>query len=96
MADTFMDKRQLSIIPLVPIPNSHAYAISSVTIIFLLLTWTTVSARFYTRVFILRSVGWDDWTMLMALVRAAIHNGSSNHRFRLFSLHSHQSSHTSP
>jgi len=27
-----------------------------------------VAMRFYTRIFVLRRVGWDDWVMLLAMV----------------------------
>ena len=31
-----------------------------------------VSLRFYTRAFIVRRIGWDDWIMLLATVRSTI------------------------
>ena len=40
----------------------------AVAILFFLLTWSTVSCRIYVRAIMLKTWGWDDWTMLAALV----------------------------
>lgn len=40
----------------------------TVSIAFLTLAWTTVTLRACVRGFIIRSFGWDDWTMLLCLV----------------------------
>ncbi|KAH0359189.1 hypothetical protein KCU65_g10092, partial [Aureobasidium melanogenum] len=39
-----------------------------VAITFLVLTWTAVFARGYVRGYMLRSIGWDDWTLIPAQV----------------------------
>lgn len=40
-----------------------------VGIAFLAITWVTMALRAYTRIFLIRSFGWDDWTMLLTMVR---------------------------
>jgi hypothetical protein len=36
---------------------------------FLLLAWIAVALRFYTRAFVVRNLGWDDWIMALTLVK---------------------------
>lgn len=40
-----------------------------VAVTFMVLTWTAVMLRVCVRGYIIRSFGWDDWTMLLTLVR---------------------------
>ena len=37
---------------------------------FLALAWLTISLRFWVRGLLIRSIGWDDWTMLLTIVRS--------------------------
>ena len=39
-----------------------------VSSVFICITWVTVILRFYTRQFIVKSVGWDDWLILLTTV----------------------------
>lgn len=48
--------------------ESRGPALLAVAVAFLVLTWVTVSLRFYVRVFVSHSTGGDDWIMLIALV----------------------------
>lgn len=36
---------------------------------FLALAWVTMSLRLWTRALIIKSLGWDDWAMLLTTVR---------------------------
>jgi hypothetical protein len=56
-------------VPIDPVPLSHTITIATVSILFLVVTWITVALRFYTRIVIVRILGWDDWIMLFTLVR---------------------------
>jgi hypothetical protein len=56
-------------VPLDEIPYSHMEALVTTSAVCLFLAWTATILRFWTRAYIVGSVGWDDWTMLMALVR---------------------------
>jgi len=42
---------------------------SRVAIAFLVLTWTAVFLRVYVRAVLIRSFGWDDWTIIFTSVR---------------------------
>lgn len=50
---------------------SRAWGLIGVVTAFLILTVLSVGARVYVRVFMIRSFGWDDWLMLVALVSHA-------------------------
>jgi hypothetical protein len=39
-----------------------------VAVSLLVITWTAALARAYVRVYMLRSVGWDDWTLIPAQI----------------------------
>jgi hypothetical protein len=39
-----------------------------VAVSLLVITWTAALARAYVRVYLLRSVGWDDWTLIPAQI----------------------------
>lgn len=39
-----------------------------VSIVFLIITWLVVFARAYVRGYMLRAIGWDDWTLIPAQV----------------------------
>src|ERR1700759_4839103 len=61
--------------PVEYIPRSHESFIIPVTIICLVFAWISVSLRFITRAFLVRSLGKDDYFMIAALVSfAAIWN----------------------
>ncbi|KAI9720829.1 MAG: hypothetical protein M1812_002668 [Candelaria pacifica] len=49
-------------------PESSAHGLVAVISVFLVFTILFVGARFYTKIFISHSVGWDDYTSLFALV----------------------------
>jgi len=38
-----------------------------VAVVFLILSWTSFALRVYVRAILLRSFGWDDWTMLLTI-----------------------------
>lgn len=46
--------------------------VDGITILFLILTWITVSARCYVKAVITRSFGSDDYTIVAALVSFAL------------------------
>lgn len=48
-------------------PN-HGGQVIGVAAMFMVLSWLAVTLRMYCRVFLVRSVGMDDWTMLALLV----------------------------
>lgn len=52
--------------------ESTAVDIYGTAISLLVITWTAALLRAYVRGFILRSVGWDDWTLIPTLVRKAV------------------------
>jgi hypothetical protein len=56
------------LIPIVPVPASHKPIITSVCAICLSISWIAVSLRFYTRVFLFRTAGNDDWIMILTVV----------------------------
>jgi hypothetical protein len=66
------DLNQVIKIPIEDIPfhNTPIYYVGILGI----LAWVTVALRIYTRTFILRSPGWDDYTMVVALVRHEANN----------------------
>jgi hypothetical protein len=39
-----------------------------VAAVFVSVAWATVLLRFWTRIFVVQSLGWDDWTMAMTMV----------------------------
>lgn len=41
----------------------------AVSTVFLVICWLTVFLRLYVRSFIVKSVGWDDWVIVLATVR---------------------------
>jgi hypothetical protein len=53
-------------IPIAPIPDRVTIPI--VSGILLLFSWTTVGLRTWTRIRIVKNFGWDDFSMLVALV----------------------------
>jgi hypothetical protein len=71
MADVFQSRRSLSIadipIPAVPASASNARAITA--IVFLSLGWVAVLLRLWTRAVVIRSLGADDITMAISMVR---------------------------
>lgn len=46
--------------------------VMTVAILFLILTWLTVSLRVYVRAIMLRNLGDDDWAMAVTLVRRTL------------------------
>lgn len=44
----------------------------SVAVALLVVTWVALSLRILARGFLLRSFGWDDWTMILTVVRSGI------------------------
>ena len=60
-----MDTQVTDIATLGTRPNSMIY----VSVAFLALTWTAVTLRVWVRAYMIRSFGWDDGTMVLALVR---------------------------
>lgn len=55
--------------------ESRGPALLAVAVAFLVLTWVTVSLRFYVRIFVSHSTGGDDWIMLIALMLYTIYCG---------------------
>ena len=45
------------------------YPMFQVSVAFLVLTWIAVSLRIYARAVVIKSFGWDDYLMLLTLVR---------------------------
>jgi hypothetical protein len=56
------------VIPVKPVPRSHNTAIFSVCAVFVVISWITVSLRFWTRAVIVKSIGYDDMVMLFTMV----------------------------
>jgi hypothetical protein len=82
MALNILAGREITVVPLDPVPEQHTVSIASVCVASMFVAWTAVILRFITRSFINRSLGWDDWIMLAALVPLSIFlhagtNGSS-------------------
>jgi len=50
---------------------AESHAMIGVASAFIALSWLAVSLRVYVRGVMIRSFGWDDWLMLVALVRRA-------------------------
>lgn len=57
-------------VPIALVPRSHGTSILINSAVFLGLAWVTVGLRFYTRVRIVRAIGWDDGSMLVTTVRS--------------------------
>jgi hypothetical protein len=55
-------------VPFDPLPTSRTNALKFVSIFMMGITLIAVSLRFYCRIFIVRTPGWDDWVCLAALV----------------------------
>jgi hypothetical protein len=51
--------------------DNRGPSLEVVSAVFVALAFMTAVARFYTRAFIVRSFGTDDWAMVCALVRAS-------------------------
>jgi hypothetical protein len=56
------------VFPIELVPSSHVKAKLGTCITMLILTWSVFSMRAWTRIVISKSWGWDDSTMLLALV----------------------------
>ena len=52
------------------VPNDPGHGLFTISVSFVCLSAALVSARFYTRVFINKHVGSDDWVILVALLLA--------------------------
>jgi len=48
--------------------GDRPFVMSRVATAFLVLTWTAVILRVYVRTVLIRSFGWDDWTIIITLV----------------------------
>ena len=55
------------LIPIVPVPAPLATAVIALLATFIVITWTTLLLRFFTRLFFLR-LGPEDWFMLLTMV----------------------------
>jgi hypothetical protein len=55
-------------VPIESVPLQHAQSILTVCAVFLGTAWITVGLRLWTRVRIVRAVGWDDGWMLVSIV----------------------------
>ncbi|GAB7340783.1 hypothetical protein MBLNU457_7155t1 [Dothideomycetes sp. NU457] len=49
-----------------PLPDYWTVPMIAVSAVFLAICWLTVTLRFYVRGFIAKSIGWDDWTIVLA------------------------------
>lgn len=59
------------IIPITPVPKSYTPLIRGVSGFLLGFAYLSVALRFYTRLFLIRNLGWDDITVLISLVFTA-------------------------
>lgn len=56
--------------------ESTAVDLYGAAISLLVITWTAALLRAYVRCYMLKAVGWDDWTLIPTLVsQAAVHIG---------------------
>lgn len=53
---------------LIHIAQQRTKAVNILTAVFLALAWLTVTMRFSVRGVMIKSIGWDDWTMLFTNV----------------------------
>jgi hypothetical protein len=51
------------------VPKDKANMEITFAIVFLSIAWVTVLLRLWTRAFVVRSLWWDDWCMVMTVVR---------------------------
>jgi len=56
------------IVPMKPLPFSQTIRIGTTCAVFLVISWSAVSLRLYTRINVLRSIGWDDAWIVLTLV----------------------------
>jgi hypothetical protein len=61
-----------------------AVDLSGAAISLLVITWTTALLRAYVRGYMLRAVGWDDWTLIPTLVSGTIVNILIQNAYRLY------------
>jgi hypothetical protein len=54
------------------VPRSQANSVVVIAIAFLTASWVAVLLRFWTRGKLVRSLGWDDWTMGITIVRTRL------------------------
>jgi len=74
MASNFGQIHTNKTIPVGAVPIEKASRAQGLSIVipafvFLALAWLAVLLRFWTRVIVVRAVGWDDWTMGLSAVR---------------------------
>lgn len=66
------------IVPLKPLPFSQTIRIATTCAVFLVCTWASVALRLYTRINVVRSIGWDDGWIVWTLVGVTISSSASN------------------
>jgi hypothetical protein len=63
-----LEARGLPFVPVHPTSWAQSNSMIYTGFSFILMSSIAVGLRFYTRQYIVRSIGWDDWTILVALV----------------------------
>lgn len=53
--------------------DDRSQGVLLVAVFFLIISWIAVTFRVYVRAFMLKSFGWDDWTMALTLVCCALY-----------------------
>jgi hypothetical protein len=67
-AMSLLQRREYTVVPIDRVPDTQIASITTVACVLSFLAIFVVSLRLYTRIFIVRATGWDDWIMVFTLV----------------------------